>query len=85
MNGSKIVKVGFTDTHLLAYLNDGRIVSTPLEWYPTLQKQSLHDLNGYSLIGRGIGVEWERFDYQLSLEGMLKGVPEAGVKESHLV
>ena len=79
MNGSRIAKVGFSDTHLLAFLDDDRIVSTPLSWYPSLGKLSISELHAYTLIGRGRGVEWESIDLQLSLEGMMKGIPEHGV------
>jgi len=79
MSGSRIVKIGFSDTHLLAFLEDERIVSTPLAWYPSLMKLSIAELHSYRLIGHGRGLEWESIDLQLSLEGMMQGIPEAGV------
>ncbi|MCP5052574.1 MAG: DUF2442 domain-containing protein, partial [bacterium] len=49
-------------------LNDGRIISTPLDWYPELQNASLRQIKNYKLICRGTGIEWEAMDYHLSTE-----------------
>jgi len=78
MSGSKIVGITFSESHLQALLEDRRIVSTPLAWYPTLVRLSAKERGAYHLIGAGRGVEWESIDYQISLEGMLRGIPEAG-------
>lgn len=85
MNGLRIVKIGFSDTHLLAFLDDERIVSTPLAWYPSLGRLSISELHVYSLIGHGRGVEWESIDFQLSLEGMMQGIPEVPVSMTMVV
>ena len=77
MSGSRIVEIEFSRHHLQAVLNDGRILSTPMEWYPTLQKLSSVSLHRCKVIARGRGVEWPEIDYHLSLEGMISGVGEA--------
>jgi hypothetical protein len=63
--------VTFTDSHLNIELNDGRIVSTPMAWYPELQKATIPQLKNYRFICRGTGIEWEDIDYHLSIESML--------------
>lgn len=71
MNILKANAVHFTDRHLNIELNDGRIISTPLEWYPELHAATVRQLKNYTLICRGTGVEWPDLDYHLSVESML--------------
>jgi hypothetical protein len=72
MNGTPKGKaVRFDDRHLHVELDDGRVISTPMEWYPELQAASLRQLVQYSFICRNTGVEWPELDYQLSIESML--------------
>jgi hypothetical protein len=72
MNGKlKGKAVRFDDTHLHVELEDGRVISTPMAWYPELQTATLKQLKSYSFICRGTGVEWESLDYQLNIESML--------------
>ena len=71
MNILKAKEVHFTDSHLNIKLNDGRIISTPLDWYPELQQATVRELKNYKFICRGTGIEWEGLDYHLSIESML--------------
>lgn len=63
--------VHFDDKYLKVELDDGRIILTPMTWYPELQKATLEQINNYSFICQNTGVEWPEMDYQLSIEGML--------------
>ena len=71
MSTLKIKDVHFTDSYLNIKLNDGRIISTPLDWYRELQDATVKQLKDYKLICRGTGIEWEDLDYHLSVESML--------------
>ena len=71
MNTLKGEEVHFSDSHLNIKLNDGRIISTPLDWYPELQNATVQQLKNYKFICRGTGIEWEALDYHLSIESML--------------
>lgn len=71
MNSLKGKRVNFSKDYLNVMLSDGRIISTPLSWYPELQKATLKQLKNYKFICRGKGIEWEDIDYHLSLESML--------------
>jgi hypothetical protein len=72
MNGMPRGKtVRFDDRHLHVELDDGRIISTPITWYPELQAATLKQLAQYSFICRNTGIEWPELDYQLSIESML--------------
>ena len=63
--------VHIDDKHLHVELNDGRIISTPLEWYPELRNASIAQLSEYTFICAGTGIEWRNIDYHLSIESML--------------
>jgi hypothetical protein len=57
-------------------LADGRSVETPLSWYPTLVDAPARSRLDWELIGGGRGVSWPALDVDLSVQGMLSGVPE---------
>ena len=73
MNGLiKGKEVHFDDEYLHVKLEDGRIISTPMEWYEPLKKASLFELKNYKLICMNTGIEWESIDYHLNIESMLE-------------
>jgi hypothetical protein len=63
--------VHFDDRYLHVELEDGRIISTPMNWYKDLQNLSLAQLKNYRFICKGTGIEWADVDYHLSIESML--------------
>jgi hypothetical protein len=65
--------VSFDNRYLHVELTDGRIISTPLSWYPELQSATPTELQAWRFICQGTGIEWEALDYHLSLESMLVG------------
>ncbi len=77
MNFSKGKRVGFDDNHLHVELRDGRIISTPMKWYPPLLHATLEQRSSYEFICDGTGIEWPSLDYHLSIEAMLKGSSDA--------
>ena len=68
-------RVTITDAHLAVELRDGRIISTPLIWYPRLQDASPADRAVWEWIGSGSGIHWPLLDEDLSIKGMLEGNP----------
>ncbi len=74
MNGLiKAKEVHFDEEYLHVKLEDGRIISTPIDWYEPLKNASISQLKNYKLICLNTGIEWESIDYHLSIEGMLEG------------
>jgi len=72
MNGLiKGKEVHFDDEYLHVKLEDGRIISTPIDWYKPLKEASLVELKNYKFICMNTGIEWESLDYHLSIESML--------------
>lgn len=63
--------VHFDDRYLHVELEDGRIISTPMNWYKELQTATFKQLTHYQFICRGTGIEWVDLDYHLSIESML--------------
>jgi hypothetical protein len=76
MNSLQGKSVHVDDRLLHVELKDGRIISTPMSWYPELQKASLAQLGRYQFICRGTGIEWSGLDYHLSIEAMLLGIAQ---------
>jgi hypothetical protein len=71
MTGLAGKEVHFDDRYLHVELVDGRRISTPLQWYPELEKAPIATLKDYHFICDGTGIEWEKLDYQLSIEVMM--------------
>ena len=62
---------------LTVELMDGRTLSVPLAYYPTLLHASESERKDCQPIGAGYGIEWPKLDYHLSVEGLMQGQPEA--------
>jgi hypothetical protein len=71
------MNVEITDECLTVSLKDGRVISTPLIWYPRLHKASPADRAVWEWHGDGIGICWPLLDEDLSIKGMLEGNPSA--------
>jgi hypothetical protein len=71
----RIQNVKVTSDAIVAYLVDGRIVSVPLVWSWRLSEATAKQRARFKLIGDGQGVHWPEIDEDISVEGMLHGVP----------
>jgi len=69
------LSVEVDEDDLVVQLVDGRKISAPLVWYPRLLHASPEDRNEWELIGDGEGIHWPRVDEDLSVAGILRGVP----------
>src|ERR1700687_5752138 len=67
--------VRVTDRSLVVELRDGRVVSVPLAWYPRLAKGSPSERRRWELLGPGIGIHWPDLDEDISVDGLLQGLP----------
>jgi uncharacterized protein DUF2442 len=67
--------VGFTDGALVVTLEDGRVLSVPLEWFPRLRDASPKALRNWRFIGKGYGIHWPTLDEDISVPGLL-GLPD---------
>jgi hypothetical protein len=71
----RIVTVRVTDDAIIAHLADGRVVSVPLEWSWRLKDATAEQRAHWEIIGDGQGVHWPDVDEDISVDGMLRGVP----------
>ena len=71
----RIQNVKVTSDAIVAYLVDGRVLSVPLAWSWRLSEATAKQRARFKLIGDGQGVHWPEIDEDISVEGMLYGVP----------
>ena len=71
----RIQEVRITEDEIIAYLVDGRVVSVPLAWSWRLSEATPAQRANFRLIGTGQGIHWPEIDEDISIEGMLHGVP----------
>jgi hypothetical protein len=56
---------------------DGRTLTVPLAYYPTLLHATEQERTNCQPIGAGYGIKWPLPDYHLSVAGLLQSQPEA--------
>jgi hypothetical protein len=71
-----------TSRALIVELQDGRTVSVPLQWYPRLAHGSPSERQQWELIGPGVGIHWPALDEDISVDGLLQGLPSGESDES---
>ena len=67
--------VHVTDDELIVVLVDGRRIAAPIVWFPRLLGASPAARANWRLIGEGIGIHWPDVDEDISVNGLLKGIP----------
>lgn len=70
-----ILEIEVSDDAIAAELSDGRRISVPLAWSWRLSEASPSERVNYRLIGDGVGVHWPDVDEDISVHGMLHGIP----------
>lgn len=71
---NKLVKatgLEFTEDSLKVFLEDGREIAVPLEWFPKLRNASIEEKKDWRFIGNGVGIHWESIDEDISVKGLL--------------
>ena len=71
----RIVGMEVTKDAIIARLADGRMVSVPLAWSWRLTNATMAQRKRFEIIGDGEGVHWPDVDEDISIRGMLHGVP----------
>ena len=72
---ARVKEVSVTDELITFHLADGRVISVPLAWSWRLTEATAAQRANFEIIGDGVGVHWPDVDEDLSVEGMLHGVP----------
>ena len=76
--GARVRDVHCTEDSLVVDLLDGRTISVPLVWYPRLLHATSEQRNDWELAGAGFGIHWPAVDEDLSVAGLLAGIPAPG-------
>ena len=66
------VDIVFSENKMIVFLEDGRELAVPLEWFPRLRKATKEQLEKWRFIGKGEGVHWEEIDEDVSIENLLE-------------
>jgi hypothetical protein len=56
-------------------LDDGRVLSAPIAWYPRLAHGAAAERDEWRLIAGGRGIHWPSLDEDISVENLLAGKP----------
>ena len=80
---AKVKDVSTAAGKLTVWVDDGRVLSLPLEWYPSLKSASPAERSRWRKSGAGYGIHWPALDYDLSVEGLLAGAREARTILAH--
>ncbi|GIX17321.1 MAG: hypothetical protein KatS3mg119_1507 [Rhodothalassiaceae bacterium] len=77
---ARAARVSTTEDELVVDLVDGRRLSVPLAWFPRLLHATPDQRARYELLGDGEGIHWPDVDEDVSVAGLLEGLPslEAG-------
>src|SRR5688572_3854953 len=70
-----VQEVRVTSKALEVVLREGRILSVTVEWNPHLAHGSPRERQLWRLIGDGIGIHWPDLDEDISIAGLLAGLP----------
>ena len=68
----KAVNVSFHKKKMKIFLEDGREISVPLEWFSSLSSATAEQLNNWRLIGNGEGIHWDEIDEDILVENLLE-------------
>lgn len=63
----------FDDEMMRVVFTDGRVLSVPLQWFPTLRRASPEQRQQYEIAGGGISLHWPDLDEDLSVAGLMAG------------
>jgi hypothetical protein len=73
-NKPLVDRIEFSRNDLIVHLQDARVLSVPLAWFPKLTNASHQQLNHYEFLGNGEGIHWTDLDEDLSIAGLLFGI-----------
>ena len=75
VSAARVRLVEVSEDLITAYLRDGRRISVPLAWSWRLSQATPEQRRRYEIIGDGTGIHWPDVDEDISVRGMLEGIP----------
>ena len=79
---ARVKEASVTDDLITSHLMDGRVISVPLAWSWRVSEATAAQRNRFEIIGDDHGVHWPEVDEDISVEGMLHGVPARPLKKA---
>lgn len=74
-NEPGVTDMRVTENLIVAELADGRTIGVPLVWSWRLSEATEDQRTNFEIIGNGEGAHWPDIDEDISVRGMLAGVP----------
>ena len=68
---AKATNVRFDQFRFFVLLEDGREISIPLEWFPSIKNATEKQKQNWRLIGSGEGIHWDDLDEDILVEALL--------------
>jgi len=75
MDWLRITHVEVDDAELMVWLEDGRRVSVPIDWYPRLAQAEPVQRANFQISGAGYGIHWPDLDEDIGIDGLLLRKP----------
>lgn len=69
-------RLRFDADSLWVELSDGRQLGVPLAYFPRLLSATPAQRECYVISGGGTGLHWDDLDEDISVEGLLQGIPD---------
>ena len=73
----RAVSVAFVNDRFVVELDDGRLIGTPVIWYPRLFDSTAEELANCEIEADGEAVRWPDIDEDISVAGLLRGAKGA--------
>ncbi len=74
--------VSFTATDMVVDLQDGRVISIPLAWFPRFADATPQQREKLRISKSGAGIHWDDLDEDISVAGLLAGNGDLTVSAS---
>src|SRR4051794_32896924 len=74
--------VTVTEEALTVDLVDGRTIIVPLSWYPRLWHGTAEERGRFEIFGDGSYIHWPDLDEDLTVTGLLAGLPSGEAPQS---
>lgn len=82
MMSKRIMGVNLNDDYLRLELEDGRVLSVPIAWYPRLVHGTEAERQNFQISGAGFGIHWPELDEDIGIAGLLLGKKSSESPES---
>ena len=80
MNKPLAQRLRFDDETMWVHLTDGRVLGTPLAYFPRLLAASPEQLSRHIISGGGTGIHWDELNEDISVEHLLMGHGDRSVR-----